>query len=160
MLIKHAKWRAEHDVENITAADIELEIKKDYVIPKGMSLCGRPTFWVCVKRHDKYARDINVLYKFIIYNVENTMKRMKLEHDDRFVLVFDLRAFSLKNMDYEGVKVLVSILQANYPEVLERAVIVDSPFIFSACWGGCTVCTGGTVWVHGCAMSACRCPLH
>jgi len=54
--------------------------------------------------------------------------------DERFVLIFDLRAFSMKNMDYQGVKVLVSILQTNYPEVLDRAIIVDSPFIFSACW--------------------------
>jgi len=134
MLIKHANWRRERDVENITLEDVDLEAKKDYVIPRGTAKCGRPAFWVCVKRHDKNTRDLDVLYKFIVYNVENTMNRCTLEMDERFVLVFDLRAFSMKNMDYQGVKVLVNILQTNYPEVLDRAVIVGSPFFFSACW--------------------------
>ncbi len=36
-------------------------------------------------------------------------------------------------MNYEVVKILISILQTNYPETLEK-VYVDSPLIFSACW--------------------------
>ena len=37
-------------------------------------------------------------------------------------------------LDYEVLKLLINILQYNYPETLESALVVDSPFIFSACW--------------------------
>ncbi len=36
--------------------------------------------------------------------------------------------------DYEVVQLLINILQFNYPETLESALIVDSPFLFYACW--------------------------
>ena len=38
------------------------------------------------------------------------------------------------NLDYEVVQLLINILQFNYPETLESALIVDSPFLFYACW--------------------------
>jgi hypothetical protein len=37
-------------------------------------------------------------------------------------------------MDYEVVKMLINILQFNYPDILHHALVVNSPFLFSACW--------------------------
>jgi len=37
-------------------------------------------------------------------------------------------------MDYEAVKVLVSIIQCNYPETLQYALVINAPTIFQACW--------------------------
>ena len=37
-------------------------------------------------------------------------------------------------MDYEALKMLVDILQYNYPEILSCALIMNSPIIFTACW--------------------------
>jgi len=37
-------------------------------------------------------------------------------------------------MDFEVVQLLISILQYNYPETLATALVVDAPFLFSACW--------------------------
>ncbi len=132
-LIKHSNWRREHDVECIKDEDIQVELDKGYFIAAGTARDGRPLVWVRACQVDKYNRDMSVVYKFIIWCVEKTMKRTMPE-DNRFVLVFDLNDFSLKNMDYEAVKALVSILQSNYPEVLNLALVVNSPFIFSACW--------------------------
>jgi len=54
--------------------------------------------------------------------------------EERLVIVFDLSGFSLQCMDFDAVKLLVDILQWNYPETLSVALIVNAPFIFSACW--------------------------
>jgi len=37
-------------------------------------------------------------------------------------------------MDYEIVKLLIDILQYNYPETMNNALIISSPFLFHACW--------------------------
>ena len=37
-------------------------------------------------------------------------------------------------MDYEIVRLLIDILQYNYPETMNSALIVNSPFLFHACW--------------------------
>jgi hypothetical protein len=54
--------------------------------------------------------------------------------EERFTVVMDLKSFTLANMDYEAVKILISTLQINYSETLEKLLIVDAPFLFSACW--------------------------
>ena len=61
------------------------------------------------------------------------MKRVRKE-DEKIVILFDLSQFSLNCMDYEALKMLVNIIQFNYPEILSAALIVNSPIIFSACW--------------------------
>ena len=37
-------------------------------------------------------------------------------------------------MDYEVVKLLIDILQFNYPETLLTAYVMNAPFLFWACW--------------------------
>ena len=37
-------------------------------------------------------------------------------------------------MDYEAVKLLIEILQYNYPDTLDTALIINAPMLFSACW--------------------------
>jgi hypothetical protein len=39
--------------------------------------------------------------------------------------VFDLKDFSYKNMDFEAVKLLVTILQTHYEEILKHALIIN-----------------------------------
>ena len=37
-------------------------------------------------------------------------------------------------MDYDAVKLIVNILQYNYPETLSVGLILNAPMLFSACW--------------------------
>ena len=39
--------------------------------------------------------------------------------------MFDLKDFSYKNMDFEAVKLLVTILQTHYEEILKHALIIN-----------------------------------
>lgn len=73
------------------------------------------------------------MQKFIIFTLESAMKAT-VPTEEKLVIVFDLTGFSMACMDYDVVKMLVNILQYNYPEVLHVALIVNAPLIFSACW--------------------------
>jgi len=49
-------------------------------------------------------------------------------------LLFDLTDFGLSNMDYGLVSTLLKVFTEYYPEILDIVLVVNSPWIFSACW--------------------------
>ena len=132
-LVRHLKWRADNDVSSITASAVMAESQQRKIVVHGKDLEGRPTIYIFASRHKTNDRDINIMQKFIIKTLEDTMKLTK-PTDEKLVIVFDLSGFSMSCMDYEVVKMLVNILQWNYPEVLQVALVVNAPMIFSACW--------------------------
>ena len=40
----------------------------------------------------------------------------------------------MQNMDFEGTKLLIDLLQKRFPENLGNLHILNAPFIFQACW--------------------------
>ncbi len=70
---------------------------------------------------------------YIIYLLEEAVKN-SVPTEQRINVIFDLTGFSFQCMDYEAVKLLVSILQTQYPEILGIAYVVNAPWVFNACW--------------------------
>jgi CRAL/TRIO domain len=134
-LIKHVEWRKTNNVDSLltNTASFETEMEQRKVFNEGFDLLQRPIVNLIARRHNKDKRDIDVLQSYIIYTLETAMTRVRKD-DEKIVIVFDLSQFSLTCMDYEAVKLLVHILQYNYPEILSCALIINSPIIFSACW--------------------------
>jgi CRAL/TRIO domain len=134
-LIKHVEWRNTNNVDSLltNTASFETEKEQRKVFNEGFDLLKRPIVNLIARRHNKDKRDIAVLQSYIIYTLETAMTRVRKD-DEKIVIVFDLSQFSLTCMDYEAVKLLVHILQYNYPEILSCALIINSPIIFSACW--------------------------
>lgn len=94
---------------------------------------GRPATYVYAHHHNSHDRVLEELRKLSIWVLESLRKDAKPE-EERFVVCLDLAKFTLRCMDYEAVRQQVHILQSYYPETLESCYIIDSPFIFSACW--------------------------
>lgn len=70
---------------------------------------------------------------YIIYSLEAALKQsVPTEH--RIIVIFDLSGFSYSCMDYDAVKLLIDILQTQYPEILGVAYVVNAPWVFNACW--------------------------
>ena len=93
---------------------------------------GKPLVYVYAARHDRNNRNIDDYKKYVIHTFERCVAYGGAE---RLNFVFRMKGFSVwKNMDFEAVKVLVGILQKNYPETLEHAYVCDAPFVFNACW--------------------------
>lgn len=132
-LIRHLKWRATNEVASITSEMVFAESRQRKIVNHGRDRDQRPCIYIFAHRHKTSDRDINVMQKFIIKTLEDTMKHTK-PTEEKLVIVFDLSGFTMACMDYEVVKMLVNILQYNYPEVLQSALVVNAPFIFSACW--------------------------
>ena len=134
-LSKHVEWRQKNDVDNLltNTAPFESEIEQRKVYNEGFDRFKRPIVNLIARKHNKDKRDIDLLKSYIIYTLETAMKRVRKE-DEKIVILFDLSQFSLNCMDYEALKMLVNIIQFNYPEILSAALIVNSPIIFSACW--------------------------
>ena len=134
-LKKHIEWRKEFKVDNLIkdTTEFDEELSQRKLFNAGADLKGRPIVCLIVRRHNKDKRDIKHVQRTIIHCLEVAMAKVNAS-DEKILFVFDLAQFSLSCMDYEVVKVLVHVLQYNYPEILSAALIVNSPLIFSACW--------------------------
>jgi hypothetical protein len=132
-IVRHAQWRLENDVDNYKAFDISNEVQKRKALTGSYDRQGRPVVFVLVRRHRTSDRDLDELHRFIISTIEETISNTK-PHEQRMVLVFDLANFVFDSMDYEAVKILISVLGYNYPESLEVVHIINEPWIFKACW--------------------------
>jgi hypothetical protein len=134
-LVRHANWRKENDVDNI-ANEIyrfQKEMNAGKFVVEGYDTTGRPAIFIHARKHNKNDRDLEELRLLIIYTMETILKRTKPD-EERMLICFDLTDFRLSCMDYDMVKLLISILEFNYPETLSSALIINAPFMFYACW--------------------------
>lgn len=132
-IVRHAQWRLENNVDSYKNFDISNEVEKRKAHIGSFDREGRPVIFVLVRRHRTSDRDLDELHRFIISTIEETISNTK-PHEQRMVLVFDLANFSFDSMDYDAVKILISVLGYNYPESLEVVHIINEPWIFKACW--------------------------
>jgi hypothetical protein len=134
-LIQHVHWRIDNDVDNISnyLPRFQSQFDKKLSILTGLDKEGRPTAFAFPHKHNASDRDLEEMRLFIIYSIETNLSRSKPD-EEQYVIVFDLGHFTMQCMDFEVVKLLINILQVNYPDCLDKLLIVDSPFIFWACW--------------------------
>lgn len=134
-LVRHLEWRKENQVDDINnqTALFERELNAGKFNINAIDKEGRPTIFIYARKHDKNDRDIEQMKLVIIHTLENVLKKAKPE-EERINICFDLTGFTYTCMDYDVVKLLVNILQFNYPDTLAFALVVNSPFLFSACW--------------------------
>lgn len=162
-ILRHLQWRSEENVSAITEGEVNEEIETGKVVIGGEDNEGRVTIFIFVRKHDKDAVDQAVVKKFIIYILESALKKChekstiptttstttadpsatiesslnepkSVGGNERLAIVFDLQGFSLQCMDYTAILCLIRILQYNYPFIIGRVSIVNSPWLFSACW--------------------------
>ena len=130
---KHLEWRKEHNADLISETDCPIELSKVKTLIHGNSRSGCPVIYCFAHRHDSSDRDPIEFYKYIIYTFETLIKKTNPE-EEKTVFVFDLSKFSFKCMDLEITKMLVSVLQMQYPETLDVAYMLDAPWIFQTFW--------------------------
>ena len=133
-MTKMLAFRREEKVQSVTEANYTgiLAQTEQSIVLNGKDHNGRPLVEVFAAKHDKNNRDINEYKAFVIHTFEQCMS---YGNDERLSFVFYMENFGIfKNMDFECVKCLVSILQSYYPETLNTALIIDAPFVFWGCW--------------------------
>jgi len=134
-LVRHVQWRKENDVDDIAAKkeQFENELENKKLTIEGSTKNGTASLFIHAGRHNKNSRDIDEMRMYIIYTLETLLSKTKPD-EERVIIVFDLSEFSYNCMDYDALSLLINILQYNYPDILSVALVVNAPFIFSACW--------------------------
>lgn len=136
-LIRFTHWRHEIDIDRIDDKVFEIiklpTTNTDACRPGAYDMHDRPAVFISVQRHFKNNRVIEHFEVFLTFLLERMIKLSK-QDEHRIIVVIDMENFSMANMDYEVIRPLLNILQKNYPEILEKIYVIDSPFIFRACW--------------------------
>ncbi|XP_066980427.1 uncharacterized protein [Macrobrachium rosenbergii] len=130
-------WRKEANVAEVTSetpgvkSSIALRVSK---LLEERDNRRRPIVYVAVRNHSFRNRDVDAMTEYIIYMLEESCRKCLDDGPDNICILFDMKGFSLACMDYPVVRVLFNIMTDHYPERLGVALILNAPYIFSACW--------------------------
>jgi len=132
-MIKHNEWRNLIDIDSVCLENSPSFSSKNIVLFGPRDWDGRPTLCNIIRRHDKNDRNMAEFENYIAYYMEKALKLTNPE-EEKLIIIMDLHDFGFINMDYELVKSMIHILQVHYQECLYKIIIVNSPWIFMACW--------------------------
>lgn len=136
-LVSYFNWRLEQAVDDITTEDEDVQREdalKRAAILDIFDYCGHPIMIMFIRRHDKHHNNYKSAFKFLIEKLETLGKLADCCLDKKFTLIFDMKDFTMRNMDYQFVKTFLRYLTDYYPDRLYAALIVNSPGIVEGCW--------------------------
>jgi len=61
---------------------------------------------------------------YIIFKVEECLTHSS---DERITLVYDLRGLSYRSMDMALMKFTIEVFGKQYPEIMDKMIIIDAP---------------------------------
>ena len=132
-------WRMEFGVFDL------LKAGEDGIVPEpsgfirsefylsGYDKHGRLVSYVHVGLHDPKTLEPHSAQLQTVYMLE-LGSLVKAKREELGTIVFDLRGFSMANMNWSGLKFLVKNSQDNYPERLGLCLIVGAPWVFQGVW--------------------------
>lgn len=139
----YMNWRIAKDVDSISQLDVnddedlkrETDMNRTVLIPGATDRCGRPICLVNIRNHDRNHNNYPSLMKYVIH-LQETMMRMadRISPDKKITIIFDLRGFTLRNMDFKYVKSYLHMVKSFYPERTAQCFIVNYPWVFLGCW--------------------------
>ncbi|CAG7636611.1 unnamed protein product [Allacma fusca] len=151
MIRSNVVWRKENDVEEVLRWEAPEVFRLYYTIGiTGFDNENSPVVIVPFGRMDLYgiiaAGGKENFIKFTLQNLENCLFRMKGKKNPkngkevtRLVVIFDCENFSLRTLSYSGVVDtildLIRQYEANYPETLKAAYVVNAPRVFMILYG-------------------------
>ncbi|KAJ1967934.1 phosphatidylinositol transfer protein csr1 [Dispira parvispora] len=137
MILTALRWRIESRVDEvITLGEEGLDLK---ILEKGISFLhgedkqGRPVVVTRVKMHRKDDQTVEEMTRYLIWTIE-TLRMFLAPGMETVTIIFDLSDFTMANMDFNFVKILIRCLEAYYPESLGALLIYNAPWIFSGVW--------------------------
>lgn len=133
MLRETIKWRREHSVGSLAAAEFEGSpyMREGWLYVAGNDAAGRAIVMLR-KRKDKIPlADAPAYIRFFTFTLESAVRAMR-GSAEQWVFVLDMKEYSPANAPHPGVTLQVlQVLANHYPERLHKAYFVDAPGIFS-----------------------------
>ncbi|KAJ7524442.1 hypothetical protein O6H91_17G005600 [Diphasiastrum complanatum] len=132
--IAYQKWRESFlPLGYIPESTIESELglKQSYL--QGQDKKGHPVLVTFASKHEANKGDFEEYKRFLVYTFEKTLASAPAGVD-KFVTIVDLKDLGLKNLDSAAFIAALQIQQDYYPGTLEKAFMVNVPFIFYGLW--------------------------
>lgn len=145
MISKSIEWRVKESKvdEVLRLSELGcLEKKQEGVLKQfrsgkciihGKDKKGRPIVIVRPRYHHSSEQTMEEVEIFTLLLIEYA-RLMLTEPIDQCTLIFDLKGFTMSNMDYDPVKYMIGAFEAHYPESLGILLIHRAPWIFNGIW--------------------------
>ncbi|KAG0683745.1 hypothetical protein C6P40_004897 [Pichia californica] len=145
MLSNSIEWRVKtSDVDSLLRASelgcltkkqegVLKQFRSGKCIIRGKDKQNRPIVIVRPRFHHSSEQSMEEVEIFTLLMIEYA-RLMLTEPIDQCALIFDLKGFTMANMDYEPVKYMIGAFEAHYPESLGILLIHRAPWIFGGIW--------------------------
>ena len=108
------------------------DLSRGKVMRHGTSITGKPCLYVFADKHSVHDTTQERTQELVIYSIEQTVRT--LGRTGGAVVIFDFKDAPWSAMDTDAAKYVVRMLSLNYPESLDRILIVNYGMLFSALW--------------------------
>ncbi|GFQ80356.1 SEC14-like protein 2 [Trichonephila clavata] len=150
MLAKHIHWRKVHKIDTLLNEYKPVEVLERYVplSSLGFDKEGFPVNYceygnLDIKGLAKCVRKSDIL-TYLINHIENDVQVLKKQSEklgkviDKWIYIFNYENFTFANAtDKAAVEVLINLIKmydANHPERLKSAYLINASFYFTICW--------------------------
>merc|ERR1711974_367109 len=124
------KWRREFKPDEITAKDIEAELRAGKMYVKGFTKKGHPLM-VTKKSQETKSVNYDAQLKLLVYTMEKAISLMP-EGIEQWVWILDMNNYSRANSPPISASLeTLKIFSNHYPERLYKCLLVDAPWVFS-----------------------------
>ena len=90
--------------------------------------------YIRIKYFNVYERDIEDYRRLMAYMFETVSKMTKDDLVDNTLVIYDLKDFSLNNLDYPAVKSILWLFLNQYPESIGLSLVLNAPFFVKPFW--------------------------
>ncbi|CAO3670867.1 unnamed protein product [Rhizopus stolonifer] len=109
------------------------QIISQKVYLSGPDKYNRPICTINVRKHYKEDQPFEIIQILTLYFFE-TIRLLVHQPLETVCIIFNMEGFTMKNMDFEFVKFLVTCFEFYYPEMLGSCLIHKAPWMFSKIW--------------------------
>ncbi|CAH4033091.1 unnamed protein product [Pieris brassicae] len=130
MLYNIMEWRKTNNVNDISEANVDLDILKDGLyFTRGRDIDSCLLFIMNSKAYIKNQRDLEALKKVFIYWLERLERE---EGGKKVTLFFDMDGCGINNMNLNLFSYMINVLKCYYPNFINYIIIFQMPWILSA----------------------------
>mmetsp|Transcript_14059 Transcript_14059/g.16009 ORF Transcript_14059/g.16009 Transcript_14059/m.16009 type:complete len:270 (-) Transcript_14059:102-911(-) len=139
LLEKHLSWRNDFMPSQLTVKDVEAPLGSGIVRRAGLSKEGSPVVFIDVGNFypKKLYKDSDEFVKLCAFFFEFNIRKLNpgVYHG---VIIFDLKGFNYSEhgskLSMSLVRILIQIIQEQYPQRMRKIYITNPPFLFNALW--------------------------
>ena len=131
LLAAHHQWRSETLPLNKAAFANEMSKGKAYFI--GYDKDGHPVLMYVTRQHNPKERDMKELAQLFFFWAEFLISKLPADRS-KVTLLVNRVGSGFSNFDQEFMKQFAKVVQDNYPELLDKAIVAPSNLIFQTVW--------------------------